>query len=121
MRNIVSEDDSPIRALLIYYYNHPRGKLNVEIHEPGWLADLSHRTKVVAKPVFALATVSKIKSSCTNVDVIRMKKYHDYILKTNRMKTIAEIKVASKAVIEHLFNNHDYCDFRWCRPKKHSK
>jgi len=33
------------------------------------------------------------------------------------MKTIEEIKVASKAVIEHLFNNHLYCDSRLCRPK----
>ena len=33
-------------------------------------------------------------------------------------KTIEEIKVASKAVIEYLFNNHEYCNSRWCRPKK---
>ena len=33
-------------------------------------------------------------------------------------KIIEEIKVASKAVIEYLFNNHEYCNSRWCRPKK---
>ena len=29
------------------------------------------------------------------------------------MKTIDERKV-----IKHLFNNHEYCDCRWFRPKK---
>ena len=40
------------------------------------------------------------------------------MIKNNCNKTIDEIKVASKAVIEHLFNNHEYCDSRWCRSKK---
>ena len=40
------------------------------------------------------------------------------MLKTNRMKTIAEMKIEPKAVIEYLFNNHEYCDSQWCRPKK---
>ena len=29
------------------------------------------------------------------------------MMKINRMKTIAEMQVASKVVIEYLFNNHD--------------
>ena len=40
------------------------------------------------------------------------------MIKNNYSKLIEEIKVAYKAVIEHLFNNHEYCDSRWCRPKK---
>ena len=78
-----------MRALLKHDCDHLIGKLNVAMPESGWLADPSHRTKVVAKPIFALAAAPKIKSSCTKVDAIRMKKYYGYVLKTNRMKDIA--------------------------------
>ena len=40
------------------------------------------------------------------------------MIKNNCSKTIEEIKFASKVVIEHLFNNQECCDSRWCRPKK---
>ena len=115
---IVSDDDSSMRALLKHSTNHSKGKLKAEIPEPEWLADPSHRTKVVAKPFFALANAPKSHSVCTKVDAIRVKKCYGYMIKNNCNKTIDEIKVASKAVIEHLFNNHEYCDSRWCRPKK---
>ena len=82
------------------------------------MANPSHRTKVVAKPIFALANAPKSQSVCTKVDAIRVKKCYGYMIKNNCSKTIGEIKVASKAVIEYLFNNHKYCDSRWCRPKK---
>ena len=118
LQYIVSDDDSSMRALLKHSTNHSKGKLKAEIPEPEWLADPSHRTKVVAKPFFALANAPKSQSLCTKVDAIRVKKCYGYMIKNNCNKTIDEIKVASKAVIEHLFNNHEYCDSRWCRPKK---
>ena len=118
LKSIVSDDDSTMRALLKYPKNHKRGKLNPEIPEPSWLADPSHRTKVVAKYMFNLATLPKSKSTCTKIDAVRVKKYFGYMLKTNRDRTIPEIKIASLAVIEHLFDNHHYCDSRWCRPKR---
>ena len=105
-----------MRALLNHSCNHPKGNLKLEIPDPDWLADPSHRTKVVAKPIFALAISLNSKYTCTKVDAIRIKKDYEYMLKTNRMKTIVEIKFASKASIEHLFNNNEYCDSRWCRP-----
>ena len=118
LKSIVSDDDSTMRALLKHPKNHKRGKLNPEIPEPTWLADPSHRTKVVAKYIFALATLPKSKSTCTKIDAIRVKKYFGYMLKTNRDRTIPEIKIASLAVIEHLFDNHQYCNSRWYRPKR---
>ena len=48
-----------MRALLKHGINHPKGKLKPEIPEPEWLADPSHRTKVVAKPIFALTNAQK--------------------------------------------------------------
>ena len=40
------------------------------------------------------------------------------MIKENRSKQILEIVFASKALVEHLFNCHDYCNSNWCRPKK---
>ena len=40
------------------------------------------------------------------------------MLKSNRMNGISEIVTASKSVVEHLFNDHIYCDEKWCQPKK---
>lgn len=40
------------------------------------------------------------------------------MVKTNHTKSISEIQLASKAVIGHLFNNHDFCDPIWCKHKK---
>ena len=39
------------------------------------------------------------------------------MLMTNRHKTLDEICVAAKAVIEHLFNNHEFCEKKWCHMK----
>ena len=101
-----------MRALLKHPGNHKRGKLYPEIPEPSWLADPSHRTKGVIKYIFALAALPKRKTICTKIDAYRVEKCFDYIIKTNRDRTISEIKIASLAVIEHLFDNHDYCNSR---------
>ena len=60
LQYIVSDDDYSMRALLKHGINHPKGKLKPEILEPEWLADPSHRTKIVAKPIFALANAPYI-------------------------------------------------------------
>ena len=88
LKSIVSDDDSTMRALLKHPKNHKRGKLNPEIPEPTWLADPSHRTKVVAKYIFNLATLPKIKSTCTKIDAVRVKKDFGCMLKTKRDRTI---------------------------------
>ena len=78
LQNIVSDDDSSMRALLKHSCNHPKGKLKLEILEPDWLADLSHITKVVAKHIFTLAAAPKSKSGFTKVDAICLKKIRIY-------------------------------------------
>ena len=90
LRRVVSDDDSTMRALLKRSGNHKRGKLNPEIPDPSWLADPFHRTKVVAKYIFALAALPKSKSTCTKFDAVRSKTYFGYMIKTNRDDTISE-------------------------------
>ena len=40
------------------------------------------------------------------------------MVKTNRKSSISQIMTASKAVVEHLFDNHELCDKKWCKPLK---
>ena len=81
LKTVVVDDDSPIRSLLTQKTNNLKGGLSEEIPQPEWLADLSHRTKVVAKPIFLLADLPMSASTCTKVDAIRFKKYFGYTIK----------------------------------------
>ena len=64
---IVSDDDSTMRAVINHPYKgtqgqvlkSPTGKLDEEIPDPSFLADLSHRTKVVAKHIFSTVNKSR--------------------------------------------------------------
>ena len=81
---IVSDDESTMRAVL----KHPiigvrgqvlkalKGKLDVQIPEPSFLEDPSHRIKVVAKHIFYIVNDSKSqRCGCTRADALRLKKY----------------------------------------------
>ena len=79
---IVSDDDSTMQYLL----NHPskvargqvlkslKGKLHTEIPEPSFLADPSHRVKVVAKHIFSIVNESRdLRCGCTKADALWLK------------------------------------------------
>ena len=74
------------------------------------MCDPSHRTKVVAKPFYALALQPKSISEATNVDAARIKKCYAYMIKDNWDKGIKQLKRAAESVILHLFNIHTKCD-----------
>ena len=116
MKAIVVNDDSSMRVLLKHRCHNPKGRLPADMPKPEWLTDLSHRTKVVAKPIYLLSSLSKNDWSFTKVDTIRFKDYFGYVIKSNRGKIIFEIMRASKTIEEHLFDNHEFCDERWCAP-----
>ena len=52
LHTIVSDDDSTMRSLLKHKKVDLKGKLPEDIPEPIFLADPSHRVKVMAKPFF---------------------------------------------------------------------
>ena len=58
LKAVVADDDSSMRVLFKHRCNNPKGRLPEEINELDWLADPSHRTKVVAKPINQLAALS---------------------------------------------------------------
>jgi hypothetical protein len=43
-----------------------------------------------------------------------------YFMKQNRGKHIDELVKNLQCVVEHLFDNHEFCDEKWC-PKKQGK
>ena len=119
---IVSDDDSTMRSVL----KHPiigvqgqvlktlKGKLDVKIPEPSFLADPSYCIKVVAKHIFYIVNDSKAqRCGCTSADALRLKKDWGYMIKNNREKTIEELSAASKVPLEHMFNCHENCSAEW--------
>ena len=71
LKAIIADDDSSMRSLLKHKSLYPKGRLPKDMVVPDWLADPSHRIKVVAKSIYLLASLSKNVSSCTKVDAIR--------------------------------------------------
>ena len=114
--HVIADDDSSMRAILRHPQRNGKGKLPEEIPAPEWYCDPSHRTKVVAKPFFALAIQPKSVSEATNVDAGRIKKWYAYMIRDNRDKSFEQLKRAAEAVILHLFGIHTNCDEKWCRP-----
>jgi hypothetical protein len=76
-----------------------------------FLGDLMHRIRSFGKYVFGLANAPKSTSTCTMMDVYRLKCNFGYWLLSYCQKDFdifSEDK--SKAVVEHHFNNHENCD-----------
>ena len=71
IKNIVSDDDSTMRAKLCHPNNNIHGKLPLHIVHPIFLADPGHRIKTMAKPVFALAKASLTVSTVQMCDVMQ--------------------------------------------------
>ena len=67
---IVSDDDSTMRAHLQHACNYKHGKLPNDTTEPSFLADPSHRIKVMRKEAFKLALQSKQSSGCELNDTL---------------------------------------------------
>ena len=115
---IVSDDDSTMRAHLQHACNHKHGKLPIDIAEPSFLADPSHRIKVMCKEVFKLALQSKQSSGCELIDALRLKKYIGCFVYKNRHLPPEKFAAKAMAPIEHLFDCHEWCDPEWCYAKE---
>ena len=72
--HLVSDDDTTLRANCAKTKNG--GKLTNEIEQPHFLADPSHRIKVMTKPIFAMVTNNKDHSKLKMIDALRIKKIY---------------------------------------------
>jgi hypothetical protein len=78
-----------------------------------FIADCNHRVRSYAKAYFALAEMSQGKSECRPADAERLKKNFAYFLHMYRTAPWEKFRHMSNAVVEHHFNNHEYCE-EWC-------
>ena len=94
---IARDDGRKMRAVL----NHPskvaqvqvlrssKVKLHEDTPEPSFLADPSHRVKVVAKHIFYIVNKSRdLRCGCTKADALRLKKDWGCMIKNNREKQL---------------------------------
>ena len=115
---IVSEDDSTMRAYLQHTDNNAKGKLDVTIPEPTFMADPSHRIKVMSAPIFAMVTKVLDPNKCEMIDAMRVKKYVVCCILKNNHLPLDQFHQKMRAPLEHLFNNHEWCDGDWCWEKE---
>ena len=60
----------------------------------------------------------KSQSTCSDYDALHFKTNFGYMLKQNRNKTLDDMKKGATAVIEHMWDEHEYCSVDWCRALK---
>ena len=108
---LVSDDDSTMRSHLQHSENG--GKLDNSIPQPDFLADPSHRIKVMAAPFFKLVKDTKNPHECKKIDAMRVKKYIGCYIYKNRNLPLDEFVRRARAPIEHLLDCHE-----WCRAKE---
>jgi len=113
---LVSDDDSTMRSHLQHSENG--GKLDNSIPQPDFLADPSHRIKVMAAPIFKLVKDTKNPHECKKIDAMRVKKYIGCYIYKNRNLPLDEFVRRARAPIEHLFDCHEWCDKEWCWAKE---
>ena len=101
------------------------GRLPLDIPEPRFLADFNHCVKTVGKSVYALALLPKKESDVSKELAAQMKTCRGMMLKQIRYlhweKESEKIKQKVLAPVEHLFNDHKYCDAEWCYVLKADK
>ena len=109
---VVADDDSSMRKKCSH-----QGGLPLNVHEPLFLADPSHRCKLISRPVFKLATAAKSVSKITKTDALRIKVYVCCFFNVNRKKNKSLEWMVEHVwcVLYHLFDDHHLCtpDFCW--------
>ena len=94
------------------------GRLPNSVTPPHFLADFNHRVKSVGRAVYELALMSKSQSMVDKNLAKRMKQYWSKMLqqikKLHCEKDWNEIQERVRAPLEHVFNNHEFCQESWC-------
>jgi hypothetical protein len=86
------------------------GKLPGHIPEPAFVADPNHRKKVLTGDLYKLnkKPVSQ-KFGMTTMDITRLGTGFGYMIRSLHKRPKSEWENAGKAVVEHHFNNHEFC------------
>ena len=94
-----------------------KGKLPADVPEPLFVADPNHRRKGLTGELIKLDTSkADLKATMTRMDSTPIGKNFGYMARTLKDWPEHEFELAAKAVLEHHFDNHDYCG-DWCKRK----
>ena len=87
------------------------------IPKPTVLADPTHCVKIFVGHIFKLAKMPLKKSPVCVSHAKQMKHCLGCFIKQNNYKSLEQMRNASKAQLQHLCNDHNYCDSEWCGQK----
>ena len=133
---MVADDDSSIRSVLkhnnkeLFDANHipdrPRydngklrpdnGKLPINHCPIHFFSDRNHRVRTIARELFILGRKKLADCIGTTHDAERMKRNLSYSIRMNCSKELSDLEHGVKSVLEHHFNNHEFCG-TWCQCK----
>jgi hypothetical protein len=98
-----------------------KGKLPSNVPEPLFVADPNHRRKGLTGELIRLDKEKvTVRLTMTRMDSTRLGKNFAYMARTLKDRPIDEFVNAGKAVLEHHFDNHQYCG-DWCKRKHESE
>ena len=112
---IIADDDSSMRS----HCSHVGG-LPPHVHEPIFLADPSHRCKIMGKPLYKLASQKKSDCTLTTTDANRLKVYIAFFFNQNRDKnrSLEWMQEHVWCTLYHFFDDHRYCSEEFCYKKR---
>jgi hypothetical protein len=116
-KKIVNKKDQSIR--FVEEDRSDTGKLPGHIPEPAFVADPNHRKKLFTKDLRAFKTNTSVERyGMSDMDVTRLGKNYGYMIRSLKRITEDQTMVdAGKAVVEHHYDNHEYCG-QWCPRKR---
>jgi len=86
------------------------GEVPAHMPEPGFLADPGHRKKTLKGDLYRLEKkVAAVKKTMTKCDCVRVSTNYGYMSRTLPGVDEAEFVDRGRAVLEHHFDNHQYC------------
>jgi hypothetical protein len=99
-----------------------KGKLPANVPEPLFIADPNHRRKGLLTGELIRLDKEKVsvRLTMTRMDSTRIGKNFAYMARTLKERPIDEFVDAGKAVLEHHFDNHEFCG-DWCKRKVESE
>ena len=80
---LITDDDGTLRSHCSLLEHE--GKLKEGVPEPTFLADPSHRVKVMLKPIFAMVTSTKNPDEVKHVEALRLRKYTSCYITRHRI------------------------------------
>jgi len=87
-----------------------KGELPLDMDEPKFLADPIHRKKTLKGELYRLESQKVAnKKTLTKCDCVRISTNFAYMSRTLSTKTVDEYEHAAQAVLEHHFDNHEFC------------